>query len=435
MNPDSTIVTDVVCPLCGSLCDDITVRIENGKIVEVRDACDMGESKILGHDRIKSPMIREKGELKEVSYEKAVKKSAEILAKSKRPLLYGWSSTTCEAHEKGIKLAAEVGGIVDNTATVCHGPSVIAIQTVGLPSCTLGQIKNRADLIVYWGSNQSQAHPRHMSRYSSFIRGFFREEGRKAKYVVVIDVRDTTTTNVADEFIKVEPGHDYKLLSALRAVLADKADVLPDDVGGVPKDAIMNLAERMKKAEFGVIFFGMGLTQSRSRYNNVVNAIALTRELNQFTKFVIMPMRGHYNVTGFGQVLTWETGYPYAVDLSRGYAWYNPGETTSTDVLNRGECDSALIIASDPGAHFPGKSLKHLSKIPVIQVDPYHNPTTEFADVVIPSAVAGIEAEGCAYRMDNVPIMVRKLIDSEYKSDEEIIDDVLNKVMEIRGGK
>src|SRR5660398_145704 len=48
-----------------------------------------------------------------------------------------------------------------------------------MPSATLGQIKNRSDVIVFWGCNPVQAHPRHMSRYSTFSRGFFTEKGRK----------------------------------------------------------------------------------------------------------------------------------------------------------------------------------------------------------------------------------------------------------------
>ena len=53
-----------------------------------------------------------------------------------------------------------------------------------------------------------------------------------------------------------------------------------------------DLMARMKAAKFGAIFFGMGLTQSQGRYKNIDNAISLTFELNSFTKYVIMPMRG-----------------------------------------------------------------------------------------------------------------------------------------------
>jgi len=78
-----TVVTDVVCPLCGSVCDDIEVEVEANKITKViKGACAVGKSKILGHERIKSPMIRVNGVLKECSYDEAIKKAAELLAKA-----------------------------------------------------------------------------------------------------------------------------------------------------------------------------------------------------------------------------------------------------------------------------------------------------------------------------------------------------------------
>jgi len=75
-------ITDVVCSLCGCVCDDIVLEVENNEVVKVkRGACSVGKAKLLGHERIKSPMIRENGELKECSYDEAIKKAAEILYK------------------------------------------------------------------------------------------------------------------------------------------------------------------------------------------------------------------------------------------------------------------------------------------------------------------------------------------------------------------
>ncbi len=426
-------ITDVVCSLCGCVCDDIVLEVENNKVVKVkRGACSVGKSKLLGHERIKSPMIRENGELKECSYDEAIKKSAEILYKSRRPLLYGWSSTVCEADKVGVELTEDLGAVMDNTASVCHGPSVLAIQDVGLPSCTLGEVKNRADLVIYWGANPAQAHANHMKRYSYVSKGYWTAEGKKGKKLVVVDVRKTMTAKMADVFVQVEQGQDYPVFSALRAILQGHEDVVPDKVGGVPKEQLLELANMVKEAKFVMTFFGMGVTHTGARHNNIVNAIQFTRAAHLHTKASIMPLRGHYNVAGINQVCTWETGFPFAIEMARGYAWYNPGELSATDLLYRGDCDAAMIIASDPGAHFPGESLKHLAKIPVIQIDPYANPTTEFADVVIPVAVSGIEAEGNVYRMDNIPIRLRKILDTDYLPDEEILERILTEVRALR---
>ncbi|MCX9082490.1 MAG: formylmethanofuran dehydrogenase subunit B [Candidatus Methanoperedens sp.] len=430
-----TVITDALCPFCGCLCDDLTIVVDDNKITDVKQACKLGTAKIMGHHRIKEPMMRKdkNSEFTEVSYEEAINEAARILSNSKRPLLYGWASAVCEVHKKGILLAEELGAIIDNTATVCHAPSTLAVHEKGLPTATLGQIKNRADVIVFWGSNPVHAHPRHMGRYSVFSKGLFTEKGRKGRKVIVVDVRKTETANMADEFVQVQQGSDYLVVSALRAILSGHADVVPDTVGGVPKEQLIKIVEVLKTAKFVGIFFGMGLTQSESRYKNIDNAISLTFELNSFTKCAITPMRGHYNVTGFGQVCSWETGFATAVDFARNAPYYNPGETAANDVLLRKETDAAMIIAGDAGAHFPADSVRHLAKIPVVQIDPYWNPTTEVSNVVIPVAICGVEVEGTAYRMDGVSMRMRKMIEPTHPPDTQILERITQRVRELRG--
>jgi formylmethanofuran dehydrogenase subunit B len=145
-------------------------------------------------------------------------------------------------------------------------------------------------------------------------------------------------------------------------------------------------------------------------------------------------MRGHYNVTGANIVATWQTGYPFAVDLSRGYPRYNPGETSVVDILIRGENDASLVIASDPVAHFPKDSIKNLVKNPLIVIDSETSATSLMADVAFPSAVAGIEVEGTAYRMDKVPIPLKKVVKPPegILSDQQILQRILQEVRRIK---
>jgi formylmethanofuran dehydrogenase subunit B len=265
-------------------------------------------------------------------------------------------------------------------------------------------------------------------------RGFFRERGWRDRTLIVVDVRRTDTAKLATRFIQVNPNRDYELVSALRlAVHGYKFTA--EKVAGVPREEIEKIAELMKACHFGVIFFGLGVTMSAGKNRNVDNVISLVRDLNTYTKFVLMPMRGHYNVTGFGEVSTWETGYPFAVDFSRGYPRYNPGETSSNEVLLRGEVDAALIVASDPTAHFPRKAVDHLAQVPVIVIEPFRSLTTELASVVIPPAIAGIETEGTAYRMDHVPIRLRKVIEPPEGClpDREILRIILEQTRKFKG--
>ena len=417
-------LTDIVCPFCGCLCDDLEVTVTDGHIESVKNACTISRSKFMNHheNRLTAPTVKGKEE----PLETTVKRAVEILAGARRPLIYGLSSTECGAIGKAIEIAEYTGGVLDNTASVCHGPTILALQQVGESKATLGEVKNRADLVVFWGSNPTEAHLRHVVRYSVTPKGKYVPNGKKDRKIVVVDIRETRTARMADKFIKVNHNKDFELLLTLRALVRGEK-IAAEEVAGVPMSAIEELAEDMKNAKFGVVFFGLGLTQSDGRHMNIDAAVGLVSELNRKTKFILTPMRGHYNVAGANSMTTWQTGYPYAVDFSTGYPRYNPGEFTAVDVLANGEADAALIIASDPGATFPIDAAKQLAKIPVITLDQKTTPTTMLSEVVIPVATAGIEAEGTAYRMDGVPLMLSKLLEPQegVVSDHKVLDMIL----------
>ncbi len=179
----------------------------------------------------------------------------------------------------------------------------------------------------------------------------------------------------------------------------------------------------------------MGVTQSLSKNHNIDEAIAVTKDLNEYTKFSIMPMRGHYNVTGSGEVMGWQFGFPYSIDLTRGFARYNPGDTSSIDLLKRGEVDAMFTIASDPGAHFPISAVRQIAKVPSVCVDPHLTPTSGVSKLHVPVAFNGVEVGGNCYRMDNVPIDCRKVVEPPegMLTDEQFLIKVRDRVKQLKG--
>ncbi len=418
------ILENVVCPFCGCLCDDIVVEVEDNRITAAKKTCSNGRSLFL-HARTEATRPTVDG--KEVEWPEAIDAAARILTDSASPLIYGLSSTASEAQRKAIALADLLGASIDSTSSVCHGPTTIGIQNQGEPTCTLGEIKHRADLVIFWGCNPAEAHIRHFARYSVSARGKLTPQGRRDRTVVVVDVRPTRSSRNADIFLQPRPGSDYEVLTALRALLkGERLEVT--EVGGVSVAQLAELLERMKGCRFGVIFFGMGVTQTGGKHLNITELLALVAELNAYTRFTTMPMRGHGNVAGADCVLTWQTGYPFAVNFARGYPQYNPGEFTAVDMLARQEADAALIIASDPIAHFPKRAADHLRCIPTIVLDPEVNLTAREARVVLPTAIYGVSAAGTAYRMDNVPLPLKKVVDSPQPTDEQVLDWIIERV-------
>lgn len=406
--------TDVVCTYCGSLCDDLVVKVKDNQVTDLENGCIISKNEFKSASSDLKPQVNGK----EVEYQKAKKEAVNILTESRYPLIYGLSSTSNEGQRAAIKLAERVGANIDSTSSVCHGPGTLAKQHVGMVSATLGEVKNRSDLIVIWGANPLAAHLNHAKRYSFLSDGLYQDKSDKK--TIVVDVRKTATAKMADQFIQVEPNSDYEVLITLKALLQGE-EVEVEEVGGVKVAELKELLSQLKEADYGSLLYGMGLTMTSGKHMNPLAAVELATLLNDYTRFVVMPMRGHGNVAGSEKTLGWQTGYPFAVNLSLGYPRYNPGEFTAVDLLVRKEVDAAVIIASDPAAHLPSEAVDYLKEIPTIVLDPHHNLTTDFADVVIPTAMTGVSASGTVYRMDNVPLTAKAVLSSPWPNDEELL--------------
>ena len=427
------IVRDATCTFCGCVCDDIDLHVQGHKIVEAKRACVLGTAWFLNHEIEDRPSCLVEGQPAPLA--DGIERAAQILATARYPLIYGLSDTTCESQRVAVSIGDWIGGLVDTTTSVCHGPSGMAFQNVGEVTATLGEVRNRGDMIIFWGSNPAESHPRHFTKYSLMPKGMFLPNGRKDRTCVVVDVRKTKSAKAADIFIPIKPRKDFEALWTLRALAQDlplDGDLVERETG-VAIAVWQDLMDRMKKARYGVIFFGMGLTMTRGKHANSEALLALTRDMNRYTRFVCKPNRGHGNVTGADNVVSWRTGYPFGVNLARGYPRFNPGEYTASDVLARREADAAMIIASDPMANFSQPAREHLASIPYIAFDPKETPTTRHATVAFNVATYGINVPGTVYRMDDVPIPLRPAFESPLPSDFDVLQGIEKRVRELLG--
>ncbi|MDQ3208208.1 MAG: formylmethanofuran dehydrogenase subunit B, partial [Gemmatimonadota bacterium] len=102
-------------------------------------------------------------------------------------------------------------------------------------------------------------------------------------------------------------------------------------------------------------------------------------------------------------VLTWQTGYPFSVDYSRGYPRYAAGER-GLDRLARGAFTAALVVGS---SKLDREAAATLGDIPTIVIGPGASQAPFTTRVAIDTGTAGIHEAGTAYRMDEVPLSLR----------------------------
>src|SRR5262249_27458113 len=163
---------------------------------------------------------------------------------------------------------------------VCHAPSVMAQQEVGKITCTLGEIRNRADCVIFWGSDPLTTHPRHGERYSVHPAGRFVARGRADRFIAVADVTRTRSAAEADLFLPIEAGRHFEALFALRALLLGVI-ANPGGSCGAPVERLVELAQRMKRARWGVVFFGVELARGDAGHHNVELLLQMVTELNR----------------------------------------------------------------------------------------------------------------------------------------------------------
>lgn len=383
-----------ICTGCSLLCEDIELTVKDGAISRVKNLCRKGHGhyQALLIDRTR-PMIDGKG----VALDQAIAKAAEVLRSSKAPLLCGWSNTTLEAQAAGINLAKKLGATICDTSPTCLGALMERIIAGKIPTCTLDDVRNFADVSVFWGSDPSNSHPRHLSRFSYYPRGEKRQKSyEEERTCIAVDVRKSATATLCTNYyFRMQPGGDGEFIESILAVLDGKIPKFGD------KKRMIELGTILRKAEYGVIFPGLGMLYSLQ--NKLELFEMLLAKLNEITTFKVVPMVERFNTRGYYQLL-------------RGSENGLAAAATS--------CDAALIVGSDPLAELAFATARSLAKVPLIVIDPHRSMTVDAARVVIPSAVSGLEAGGTALRTDGVKISFEPIIESDLPSDEQILEKI-----------
>ena len=414
--------TDIACTRCGCVCDDLTLEVTRDRVVSFAPGCSLAAPWFAALSKPMSSVAAEiNGQPAQLS--DAIVRAAELIRRSRAPLFFGLSRSSTDGQRAVCALADHIGATIDTTASIGHGPSIIALQNAGESTSTLGEVRHRSDLIIYWASDPLTTHPRHVERIVD-LPGFSVPEGRAGRHVVVVDSVATETSAIADTFLQIEPGSDFKVLWTLRALVKD-IPVATMSVGGVPIERLEALVSRMRTSHYGAVFFGVSLTETATGHLNVEALLRMVTDLNLFTRFVARRMRVPGDVTGADSVLCWQTGYPFSISLNRGYPRFNPGEFSAGPMLERGDTDCVILVGAERVQKLSARAQRALVDLPVIVLDPPNAQWDVRADVRFNTAIYGIHRRATAYRMDEIPIPLRQVVHSELPSDDEVLKAIL----------
>ncbi|MFO1021924.1 MAG: formylmethanofuran dehydrogenase subunit B [Planctomycetales bacterium] len=416
-----TSVEDVVCTACGCVCDDLRLTVRSNRILQLEPPCPLAERWLKSFGTEDKPIAEVNGQ--PADYGVAVEQAARYLKESVSPLIYGLSLSSTPGQRVAVALADQLGGTIDTTASQCHAPSIMALQQVGESTCSLGEAKYRADLVIYWGVDPATTHPRHLERYSDSPQDN-QAHRMTRREIVVVDTERTATADNVDTFIPLQPDRHFEALWTLRSLIRGVEPPGEERNWGADPELLRHLAARMRQATCGIFYFGLGLTAGALGARNVEALLLLTRDLNDLTRFHARRMRIYGDVAGADSVLCWQTGYPFSVNLAPGYPRYNPGEFSANDMLERGEVDCCLLVGDECRTTLSPRAREVLERIPTIVLQGGDAEINHPARVRFRTAIYGIHAAGTAYRMDEIPLPLKPILTSRYPTDETVLAEI-----------
>ncbi|MBT4511427.1 MAG: hypothetical protein HOC20_04355 [Chloroflexi bacterium] len=405
----------LTCPGCGCLCDDVEIDLDRDRITQTRNACTKGSTLLYdaqNPERRTRPLVSGN----EVSIDEALEAAARLLAEAKQPMIFGLDHSTLETQSLALELAKKLGAVIDDSSSYTFGSMIEKIITGVLPTCSLDEVKDNADLLLYWGADPPHTHPRHLSTFTYYAYSDYTEAGWFPKVTMsCISNCENEFTGMCRPVFIVEPGEDKLLIASILSHL-NGIDSTTDATA---------LVEMIRNASFCTIFCGVDLIRS---VNNDLDAFTeMVQLLSQSTRMAVIPMIEEPNLRGFNQLLHQKTGSINDVDFTDGqiHATSLPfNERVATQ-----PADCALIIGADPSSMLPRSMVQSLQYGAVICLDHFITPNSQAADIVIPTGLPGLESAGTAISMDGEERTLIKARDTGYISESEALKQLMEKLL------
>jgi formylmethanofuran dehydrogenase subunit B len=409
------------CLGCGCACDDIDLNVEDNRIVEARRACALGVA-WFGDGSVPAG-ARVGG--RDAGVDEAIQTAARLLGRSARSLVYLAPDLSCETQRAAIALADALRATLDTVTSATAMASLLAAQELGRAGATLGELRNRADVVVFWGVDPSVRYPRFGTRYAPEPAGLH-VDGRASRTVIAVDIGGAKGPADADIRISIAPEAEVATLTMARA--AATHDVVHHEP---TQDALV--AALVRGRYVAIVADGEPDDLNAARDPGRAAAlIGLAQALNGVTRCALITLRAGGNRSGADAWLTSQTGYPAAVDFARGYPRYRPHDAGIARAA-RGEVDAAVVIGS--AGLIPPASLAALSGIPCALLGPRATESKlPHVEVAVDTSVAGIHEGGTAIRMDDVPLPLRAALMGPPAA-LEIVDRVRQQVLRAREGE
>ncbi len=146
----AAVLEDVPCPFCSLICDDLVIQNKEGKLTVKENGC----AKAKAHFAQPLPDVKPTLKGKSCSIDEALEAAAKILKQSSQPLIAGLG-TDIGGMRSVMHLADNIGATIDHMHSDGAIRNTLVLQDLGWIMTTMSEIKNRADFIIFAGTDAS----------------------------------------------------------------------------------------------------------------------------------------------------------------------------------------------------------------------------------------------------------------------------------------
>ena len=385
------VTEDVTCVFCGLHCDDLKIRLKADEVIPTRLDC----AKAVEAYAVTARQAVARVNGRETSREEALKVAASLIKSSKRPLL-GGLGTDVAGMRAALRLAERCNGLLDHMHSAASLRNLHVLQQRGWHTTTLGEIHNRADLIVLVGAEVERAFPRFLARHVA-VRHALQGERLGSRRLAYL--------GPAAEAPGPDSGLPTDIIPMPRDALAENLRTLQGLVAGhrMPPSTgkrgagLKALAARITAAAYPVFVWAPGQLPAATGDLVIAAVCDLVAMINRTRRAAGLALGGDDGAQTALATSGWLTGFGAGIGFQAGALQPRGEAAGGADVLlGRGDADLLLFISN-----FSRRSPTR-GAWPVIALAPPGMEPPEPVEVYIPVGIPGIDHAGQIIRTDGV---------------------------------
>jgi formylmethanofuran dehydrogenase subunit B len=406
-------ISNVTCPFCGLLCDDLVVNA-TGKQLTVRgNGCAIA---LPAFQRVAPADASAQIAGRAVSLTEAAAEAARLLRGARLPLI-GGLATDVEGARAATRLADRTGAVLDHMNSPAAMRNTLVLQDGGWVTTTLSEIRNRADLFIAVGSDIVARFPRFFERCIANRETLF--DGERKCEVIFLGKglpKGVTLPGITAETIECDVSSLSEAIGVMQMLLSGRT-VTATEAAGAPLVVWQRLATRMGAARYGVAAWAAVDFDFGHAELTVQALCELIKDLNRQTRFVGLPLSGSDGDFTADSVAMWQTGFGSRTSFGQGQPDHDSYHYSTARLLQDGGADVLVWISSFNEARTPPKT-----SIPTIVVARPGMAGEQEASVFIPVGTPGLDHAGHMFRADRVVALpLQRLRDSTLPSVADVI--------------